>query len=283
MLDHISIGVREIHRSKKFYDAALAPLGLVRVLSDDVAAGYGEVGRDDAFAIKHEDDDAITPPLRLHIAFAAVSREAVRDFHAAALDRGAKDDGAPGIHSEYGTNYFGAFVIDPDGYRIEAVYHDPVPISLIELTDNEFGWMLNGDGGGEGLRLPSEGIDAEIAAHVRSLVALLREQGCRDNWMMVCDHEVVGLCGFKHPPSNGAVEIGYNVWPSRQRLGHASRAVAAMLQHARRNADIVALTAETTTENTPSHRVLEANGFRRVGRRQDTEDGELVLWRIEIR
>lgn len=282
MLDHVSIGVRQIDRSTRFYDSALAPLGLVRIWSDATGAGYGPVNRDDAFAIKHENREDITPPSRLHIAFAADSRDAVRAFHTASIASGALDDGAPGIHSEYGTDYFAAFVIDPDGYRIEAVYHEPVRTSLIEVTDGDFGWMLGGGAGRRGLRLPTEGIESDVAAHVRSLVRELRSQGCNDNWMIVCEDEVVGLCGFKNPPTSGFVEIGYNVWPSRQRLGHASRAVAALLQHARKRADISVINAETTLANLPSHRVLQTNGFCRTGTRHDPEEGEIVLWRVDV-
>lgn len=125
MLDHLSVGVTNLERAIAFYDAVLSPLGYVRVWSDKDAAGYGHPGQDDAFALKREQVDALTLPSRLHVAFAAASRAAVCAFHAAALEYGAVDDGAPGIHREYGAGYFAAFVVDPDGYRIEAVYHEP--------------------------------------------------------------------------------------------------------------------------------------------------------------
>lgn len=124
MLDHISLGVTNLERSVSFYDAVLSPLGYVRVWSDSDAAGYAPPGQDDAFAIKGEDLGALTLPHRLHVAFAAASRTAVHAFHEAALEHGATDDGAPQVHGEYGPNYFAAFVIDPDGYRIEAVHHE---------------------------------------------------------------------------------------------------------------------------------------------------------------
>lgn len=124
MLDHLSIGVTNLDRSIAFYDAALSPLGYVRVWRDNDAAGYGPPGKDDAFAIKREEVDALTLPRRLHVAFTATNRTAVRAFHAIALEYGAADDGAPQVHGEYGRNYYAAFIIDPDGYRIEAVYHE---------------------------------------------------------------------------------------------------------------------------------------------------------------
>jgi catechol 2,3-dioxygenase-like lactoylglutathione lyase family enzyme len=124
MLDHVSLGVCDIERSKAFYDAALAPLGYVRVWSTADSAGYGVSGcKDEPFAIR-SDATALTAPRGCHIAFAAKSREAVRSFHAAAMAQGAADDGAPGLHHEYGVNYFAAFILDPDGYRLEAVYHE---------------------------------------------------------------------------------------------------------------------------------------------------------------
>ncbi|HET9097462.1 MAG TPA: VOC family protein [Candidatus Baltobacteraceae bacterium] len=125
MLDHLSIGVTNLERAVAFYDAVLSPLGYVRVWSDKGAAGYGPPGKDDAFTIKREEAGALTLPRRLHIAFTATNRTAVRAFHAVGLGYGAADDGAPQVHGEYGQNYFAAFIIDADGYRIEAVYHEP--------------------------------------------------------------------------------------------------------------------------------------------------------------
>lgn len=146
------------------------------------------------------------------------------------------------------------------------------------MTDEHFAWMLGQSRDQPDLRLPDEGIDREIVSHVRKLVRRLREAGMPDYWMIVADGEVVGLCGFKNACAAGAVEIGYNVWPSRQRMGHATRAVAAMLEAAAENRSIVRVTAETTAENVPSHRVLVANGFRRIGTRYDPDDGNVVLW-----
>lgn len=107
-------------RAAAFYDAALAPLGYVRVWTDKTAIGYGTVSNDDKFAIKLRPVVTV-PGDGFHVAFAASSREAVAAFYQAALAHGAQDNGAPGIHSEYGPNYYAAFVFDPDGYRIEAV------------------------------------------------------------------------------------------------------------------------------------------------------------------
>ena len=104
MLHHVSIGVADLARSASFYDAALAPLGYVRVWTDDTGIGYGKPGGGDKLAIKLR-KGAQPPGDGFHLAFAAPSREAVAAFHAAALAHGGRDNGAPGsIHwSRFGT------------------------------------------------------------------------------------------------------------------------------------------------------------------------------------
>ncbi len=154
-------------------------------------------------------------------------------------------------------------------------------VRLIELVDEDFDWMRGGAGTTRnGLRLPTEGVDEpEIVEHVRRIAARLRQGGSRASWMMVVDDEVVGLCGHKDLPSKaGEVEIGYSVAPSRRRQGFATRAVAEMLRDAKADAAIRVVKAETTVANLASHRVLEVNGFIRVGARLDDEDGALDLW-----
>ncbi|MBP1879247.1 glyoxalase [Agrobacterium rubi] len=131
MLHHLSLGVSDIKRASAFYDAALSMLGYVRVWSDiregeqGQAVGYGLPGSGDKFALKHH--DGYSPPGNgFHLAFTAPSREAVNAFYQAALANGGDDNGAPGLRPHYGPNYYAAFVIDPDGHRIEAVFKDPV-------------------------------------------------------------------------------------------------------------------------------------------------------------
>lgn len=127
MLHHVSLGVPDIESAAAFYDRVLAPLGYVRVWSDlrpgeeGQAVGYGLPGGGDELALKQV-TQAGTPNFPgLHIAFAAATREAVVAFHAAAVAAGGKDNGPPGLRAHYGPDYYAAFVIDPDGYRIEAV------------------------------------------------------------------------------------------------------------------------------------------------------------------
>jgi catechol 2,3-dioxygenase-like lactoylglutathione lyase family enzyme len=126
MLHHVSFGVSNLERSAAFYDAALAALGYVRVWADSSAVGYGLAQGQDLFAVKLRAGDAVAPGAGFHLAFAAPSREAVARFHAEALAHGGLDNGAPGLRPAYGPNYFAAFVIDPDGFRIEAVTTLPI-------------------------------------------------------------------------------------------------------------------------------------------------------------
>lgn len=121
MLHHISFGVADLGRAAAFYDAALQPLGYVRVWSDRTAVGYGIAGGGDKLAIKLQADGAGAPRPGFHLAFAAPSREAVALFYRAALAHGGRDNGAPGLRDHYGPNYYAAFVIDPDGHHVEAV------------------------------------------------------------------------------------------------------------------------------------------------------------------
>ena len=131
MLHHVSFGVADLRRSAAFYDAALGALGFVRVWSDfegganDQAVGYGRAGGGDKFAIKQRTGAPIAPPAGFHLAFAAADPAAIHRFHAAALTHGGADNGAPGPRPHYGPDYYAAFVIDPDGYHLEAVLNAP--------------------------------------------------------------------------------------------------------------------------------------------------------------
>lgn len=120
MLEHLSIGVKDIARSRAFYDAALKPLG-GKILSDyGSAVGYGtDAAR--FWLITAEKPVKADTKNGLHICFAAPSRKAVDAFHAAALKAGGTDNGKPGLRADYSPNYYAAFAIDPDGYRLEVV------------------------------------------------------------------------------------------------------------------------------------------------------------------
>lgn len=121
MLHHVSLGVADLDRAAAFYDAVLAALGYVRVWSDDTAVGYGHEGGGDLLAIKLRPDANVLTGAGFHLALSAPTRDAVHRFHAAALRHGGVDNGAPGPRPDYGEHYYAAFVVDPDGHRIEAV------------------------------------------------------------------------------------------------------------------------------------------------------------------
>jgi catechol 2,3-dioxygenase-like lactoylglutathione lyase family enzyme len=128
-LDHISVTVSDFARSKAFYQRALEPLGITLLMDYGRAAGFGRGDKPDFWLgagptsfQKPEHLHNITPQ---HVAFAARSRSEVDAFHRAALAAGARDFGPPGLR-DYHPNYYGAFVLDPDGHNIEAVFHEPV-------------------------------------------------------------------------------------------------------------------------------------------------------------
>ncbi|HEY0231415.1 MAG TPA: VOC family protein [Dokdonella sp.] len=126
MLDHIGIPVSDYAASKSFYERALAPLGIAIVMEvtpeqtgDDYACGFGAQGKP-FFWIGRD-----TAQSHTHVAFVAPRRADVDAFHRAGLAAGGRDNGAPGLRPHYHENYYGAFVLDPDGHNIEAVCHVP--------------------------------------------------------------------------------------------------------------------------------------------------------------
>jgi len=133
MLDHVSLGVTELERSRRFYDAVLRPLGLVRIVDfqqrgSDYGAMAGSLGVE--FTVTIETSDA-KPSRGMHLCFRAPDRAAVRAFHAAALVSGGRNDGDPGLWPQYHPDYFAAFALDPDGHRIEAVCHAPQTAAVL--------------------------------------------------------------------------------------------------------------------------------------------------------
>jgi catechol 2,3-dioxygenase-like lactoylglutathione lyase family enzyme len=119
MIDHVSIGVRDLNKAKHFYDAVLDPLGYRCLSESDSSLGYGR----ESVSLWIGPTARPVPPdpeSNLHFCFMAPTRASVAAFHAAALRSGGTDNGPPGLRADYGSNYYAAFVVDPDGYRIEA-------------------------------------------------------------------------------------------------------------------------------------------------------------------
>jgi len=126
MLDHVSLGVRDLERSRHFYDAVLEPLGLVRTVDfDGRGSDYGAMAGQFGVEFTITVELSVSPLQGMHVCFRAPNREAVRAFHSAALAAGGTDDGEPGARPKYHPDYYAGFVLDPDGHRIEAVCHAP--------------------------------------------------------------------------------------------------------------------------------------------------------------
>lgn len=122
VISHLSFGVSDLARSIAFYDAALAPLGYVRVWTKEQrAAGYDVAGPDERFAILAVGEAARPAGIGFHLALTAPTREGVDAFHRAALAAGGTDEGPPALRPHYGPTYYAAFVRDPDGHKLEAV------------------------------------------------------------------------------------------------------------------------------------------------------------------
>ena len=123
-LGHVSIGVYDFTKARAFYRAALAPLGLGLVFDGPACLGFGVDADHEILNIFKRGADAHAPGAGCHIAFNAASREAVTEFHEAAIRSGGTCVGEPGPRPHYGPTYFAAFVLCPDGWKIEAVYQE---------------------------------------------------------------------------------------------------------------------------------------------------------------
>lgn len=122
MIDHVTLQIADFGRSASFYDRALAPLRIKRLFDEGQAAGFGT---NRPFFWIHQAEPVAAQGLlsRAHIAFAAENRAEVDAFYQAALAAGGVDHGAPGVRAHYHANYYGAFILDPDGNNVEAVCH----------------------------------------------------------------------------------------------------------------------------------------------------------------
>jgi RimJ/RimL family protein N-acetyltransferase len=154
-------------------------------------------------------------------------------------------------------------------------------VELIEATDAHYAWMLGEAPPPDDLTLPPGGIDAPwVFRWLRRNLARFGQPG---NWLIVAEGEVVGLCNHKSAPGEGGVvEIGYGVAAERRRRGYATQAVALCVRAARGDPRVRRLTAETALGNLPSQRVLEANGFAKTGTSVDADEGDMIVWSLEI-
>ena len=127
MYSHVTVGTSDIERSIAFYDAVLAALGVPRYYRDEEAAGYssGEDGAPGFWVVPPFNNKAMHPGNGVHTAFNAKTRSEVDAFYEAAMANGGSDEGAPGLRPQYHEHYYGAYVRDPDGNKLQAVCHLP--------------------------------------------------------------------------------------------------------------------------------------------------------------
>ena len=127
IIDHISVNCSNYEASKAFYQKALAPLGVTLLMEFGKAAGFGLQGKPEFWlgegALTFQTEAQAKNISPIHVCFTAPDRAAVDAFYKAALEAGGRDNGAPGLRAIYHPNYYGAFIIDPDGHNIEAVFH----------------------------------------------------------------------------------------------------------------------------------------------------------------
>jgi urease accessory protein UreH/RimJ/RimL family protein N-acetyltransferase len=153
---------------------------------------------------------------------------------------------------------------------------------IVEATDADFAAMLDAQTHVRAeLTAAPGGVETpDVLAHVRAMAANLQRAGHPGrHWLIVSGEEVVGLCGFKAPPADGHVEIGYGIAASRRRRGHAGAAVRAIIEAVRGDTEVRTLVALTATENIASQHVLMRNGFANVGTQFDPDDGSVIVWR----
>lgn len=127
IIDHIGVSVTDYERSKAFYTQALAPLGITMMMEYGTACGFGKNGKPELWIgsgkMSFQSDEQTKVITPIHIAVKAKDRAEVDAFYAAAIAAGGRDFGKPGVRELYHPNYYGAFVLDPDGHNLEAVFH----------------------------------------------------------------------------------------------------------------------------------------------------------------
>lgn len=273
MIHHVSIGVRDLAHAGRFYDAALGALGLRRVFEDDTALGYGVVDDQDAFCLKLA-ADAAPPGAGSHLAFAAASRGAVDAFHRQALQVGGSCNGAPGLRLDYGEHYYAAFLVDPDGYRIEAVCKapgarrdPPGPVTLTEVDEDNVEALM----------------EMELPAHQRELLASnafsIGQAAYNPGFVpraIRCGDQLAGFLLYDRnaDPAPGHYAIyRFMVDYPWQGRGIGRRALELLLAELRSQAEVRRISICYHPRNVPAQAFYASLGFREAGL---DEQGEMI-------
>jgi RimJ/RimL family protein N-acetyltransferase len=153
---------------------------------------------------------------------------------------------------------------------------------IVEANADDFAALIKGLAP-PGLALPDTPIEQpEVLQMLADLAIRVSMAFLPAAWMIVDQAEIVGLCSVLRPPVDGAVDIGYGIAPGRRGRGFAGQAVGEIVAWASCAPGVTAVTAETGRDNLPSQRVLQRNGFARVGQRIDDDDGPLICWRKDV-
>ncbi|RFB97426.1 GNAT family N-acetyltransferase [Rhizobium leguminosarum bv. trifolii] len=152
---------------------------------------------------------------------------------------------------------------------------------IVELTADDFAILLKGFAP-RNLRLVPDSAIAppEVLEMLAGIAAQIGAEFTPSAWMIVEEDEIVGLCSIIRAPEDGEIHIGYGIAPSRERRGYVTRAIAELLEWARKR--VTHISADTGVENIASQRVLARNGFIRTGERIDPEDGSVICWQASI-
>ncbi|ANM09669.1 MULTISPECIES: GNAT family N-acetyltransferase [unclassified Rhizobium] len=154
---------------------------------------------------------------------------------------------------------------------------------IVELTADDFAILLKGFAP-RNLRLVPDSAIAppEVLEMLAGIAAQIGAEFTPSAWMIVEEDEIVGLCSIIRAPEDGEIHIGYGIAPSRERRGYVTRAIAELLEWARKDPRVSRISADTGVENIASQRVLARNGFIRTGERIDPEDGSVICWQASI-
>jgi RimJ/RimL family protein N-acetyltransferase len=154
---------------------------------------------------------------------------------------------------------------------------------IIEATDADFNALIEG-GLVAGYPVATGGIEsAEVLGMLRGLANNVRANFSPAAWLILEDSVILGLCSLLAPPDkSGSAPIGYGIAPAYRGQGTGTKAIADIVIWARQNPAINALTAETAISNIPSQKILESNGFTRIGTRHDADDGDLYCWHLRV-